>query len=235
MKSTSQLRSIESRDSLVLDYQNYARAICFKIIKQFGIPKEIIGELISAANLGLVEAACKFDQNYGVDFKVYAYFRIRGEAIDFLRKNTNLSPLQYKRLKAWQELENLAQSSYHREKLGEQASPEAEISKLLNLLGDGAIIYQLHKSSHSEDSFLQKYSSEVSNQKISEKIIELLEVLDPREYKIIYDFYFLDKTFMEIAKEMNNFSKSWMSRLHHQALRKMRQAYIQQTIVKKRE
>ncbi len=231
MTATCKNQKIETRDKLVLEYQNYARAICFKIVQQLSIPKEFLSDLIAAANLGLVEAANKFDPNYGVDFKVYAYFRIRGEAIDFLRRNTNLSTLQYRRLKAWQELENLAQSSIHQKNLlQDKSSKEEEIAKLLNLLAEGVIIYQLQKAQSPEEIYLNNYSAEIGTIRTSEKITELLEVLDEREYKIIYDFYFLDKSFVEIAKEMNNLSKSWMSRLHHQALKKMRQSYLKHSI-----
>ncbi len=221
------------RDKLVYEYQNYARAICFKIINQFKIPHEFLIDLLAAANLGLVEAANKFDPSFGVDFKAYAYFRIRGEAIDFLRRNTSLTTSQYKRLKAWQKLESHAQATYHQKSpLVSEESEEVQISKLLNLLAEGVIIYQLQKAPTSLEQYLKNYSSELASVNMSEKISELLEVLDPREYKLIYDFYFLDKTFVEISRELNNFSKSWMSRLHHQALGKMRQAYLDQAVPK---
>ncbi len=42
-------------------------------------------DLISAGTVGLVKAARSFDVNRGVEFKTYAYIRIRGAVIDELR------------------------------------------------------------------------------------------------------------------------------------------------------
>ena len=47
--------------------------------------------LMSAAMLGLVEAAKQFDPTQDVQFKTFAYLRIRGAVIDELRRNSVVS------------------------------------------------------------------------------------------------------------------------------------------------
>ncbi len=49
-----------------------------------------IDDLIQIGMLGLVNAAEKFKKKPGVSFSSYARIRIKGEIIDFLRKNSNL-------------------------------------------------------------------------------------------------------------------------------------------------
>ena len=49
-----------------------------------------IDDLIQIGMLGLVNAAEKFTKKPGVSFSSYARIRIKGEIIDFLRKNSNL-------------------------------------------------------------------------------------------------------------------------------------------------
>ena len=49
-----------------------------------------IEDLIQQGMEGLIHAAQKYTPKEGVDFKQYAYLRIRGSIIDFLRKNSNL-------------------------------------------------------------------------------------------------------------------------------------------------
>ena len=49
-----------------------------------------IDDLIQIGMLGLVTAADNFVQKPGVTFASYARIRIKGEIIDFLRKNSNL-------------------------------------------------------------------------------------------------------------------------------------------------
>jgi RNA polymerase sigma factor FliA len=49
-----------------------------------------IEDLIQQGMEGLIHAAQKYTPKEGVNFKQYAYLRIRGSIIDFLRKNSNL-------------------------------------------------------------------------------------------------------------------------------------------------
>lgn len=55
---------------------------------QPGVSQE---DLISAGTLGLVEAAHRFDPSMGVQFVTFAYQRVKGAVIDFLRDNDQLS------------------------------------------------------------------------------------------------------------------------------------------------
>lgn len=51
------------------------------------VPKHIeIEELVAAGNLGLVDAASKFEGAKQVQFRSYAQFRIRGAILDYLRE-----------------------------------------------------------------------------------------------------------------------------------------------------
>jgi RNA polymerase sigma factor for flagellar operon FliA len=49
-----------------------------------------IDNLEAAGTLGLVEAATRFDADRGINFKTYAYTRIRGAIYDELRRNSPL-------------------------------------------------------------------------------------------------------------------------------------------------
>ena len=49
-----------------------------------------IEDLIQQGMEGLIQAAQKYTSKEGVDFTQYAYLRIRGSIIDYLRKNSNL-------------------------------------------------------------------------------------------------------------------------------------------------
>ena len=52
-----------------------------------GLPKRItVEELQSAAYMGLVEAATRFDAQRGISFTTFAYPRIAGAIIDYLRE-----------------------------------------------------------------------------------------------------------------------------------------------------
>ena len=71
--------------SLVERYIPFADKIA--ALKRRTLPKRItIEELQSAAYLGLVESACRFDSSKGIPFTTFAYPRIFGAIIDYLRE-----------------------------------------------------------------------------------------------------------------------------------------------------
>ena len=49
-----------------------------------------VEDLIQQGMEGLIHAAQKYTPKDGVEFNQYAYLRIRGSIIDYLRKNSNL-------------------------------------------------------------------------------------------------------------------------------------------------
>jgi len=75
----------DERNTLILAHQTLADNLAWKQKKI--IPKFIsIDELKSAAYLGLVDAASKFDSRKCDSFAAYACIRIRGEIQDYLRE-----------------------------------------------------------------------------------------------------------------------------------------------------
>lgn len=79
----------DRRDQLIMDHLSLVRHVVGRLLAE--LPPDVDSEnLHSAATLGLVEAANKFDPARGVDFKVYAATRIRGAALDELRRNCPL-------------------------------------------------------------------------------------------------------------------------------------------------
>lgn len=82
----------------VKDYLPFVKQIAFSIKRR--LPRHVdVNDLISAGSVGLMQAANKFDPNRGVDFKAYAYRRIYGSIMDYVRKEikwakitTNIDP-----------------------------------------------------------------------------------------------------------------------------------------------
>src|SRR5579863_980197 len=72
-------------ENLVEVHRSYAQALAAQILR--GLPSHVDrSEVNSAAELGLVEAASSYDSRRGVQFKTFAYYRIRGAVYDCLRK-----------------------------------------------------------------------------------------------------------------------------------------------------
>lgn len=72
------------RKKLVVDNMYLAERIAFK--KKRSVPPQVdVEELKSAAYFGLVDAAEKYKEGVG-NFPTYAYYRINGAVIDYLRE-----------------------------------------------------------------------------------------------------------------------------------------------------
>src|SRR5579872_5609272 len=72
-------------ENLVEMHRSYAQALAAQILR--GMPSRVDRlEINAAAELGLVEAASSYDARRGVQFKTFAYYRIRGAVYDCLRK-----------------------------------------------------------------------------------------------------------------------------------------------------
>lgn len=70
------------RDELIKRYLSFAESLAKKYYKN--APSFIdLSDLISAAQMGLVDAASRFDPNKG-SFITYAYYRIRGEIYSWI-------------------------------------------------------------------------------------------------------------------------------------------------------
>lgn len=76
---------MDTMQQLVLQYVPLANKLAYR--KKRSLPSFVdIEELKSAAYLGLVEAATRFDTKYGAAFSTYAYSRISGAICDYLRE-----------------------------------------------------------------------------------------------------------------------------------------------------
>ncbi len=79
-----------SRDELIINHVDFARHVVRKTVAN--LPDRIDLENLEAAGmLGLVEASQRYDDSRGVDFRTFAYPRVRGAVLDELRRNSPLS------------------------------------------------------------------------------------------------------------------------------------------------
>jgi RNA polymerase sigma factor for flagellar operon FliA len=84
-----QVRAHAQRDELILGHLPLVRHIIGRLAAK--LPHGIdVENLEAAGTLGLVEAANRYDSERGIQFKTFAYTRIRGAIYDELRRNCPL-------------------------------------------------------------------------------------------------------------------------------------------------
>jgi RNA polymerase sigma factor for flagellar operon FliA len=74
----------QAREEFIISYISYVNSVARAVSKQFGCPE--VEDLRSCGYQGLLEAADNFDPTKNVAFKYYAYIRIYGRMLDFMRK-----------------------------------------------------------------------------------------------------------------------------------------------------
>lgn len=215
--------AVSPRDELVEEYDVFARQIVRRLISTMGLPFEMHDELMSAAYLGLVEAASRYDGREGVEFKFYAYLRIKGSIIDSIRETAALPRRAYRSVKAMAAVQSLREEMSNGFRQG--TKPE-QLEKLYKLASKSLLARRLSLSDISDD--VAPLDEKETPDKVIERrsrgirLRELVKKLPEREQRIIEKYYFEDQPFFELMKDDPNLSKSWISRLHSKALDKLK-------------
>lgn len=94
------------RDRLVHQHLGLVRHVLSRIVTE--LPETVDRENLRGAGLlGLVEAAARFDPERGVEFRQFAYRRIRGAVVDELRRNC---PLPQSMFELWSQVRDVIAS-----------------------------------------------------------------------------------------------------------------------------
>lgn len=229
--------NIEKRDKFVMDYLPLVKYVVGKFM--IYLPSHIDQEdLIESGILGLIEAAGRFKEDKNVKFKTYAFHRIRGAVLDYLR-------LQDWVPRSVREKDNLIKEAYNtlEQKFSRTPQPEeiaeelgiscSELDKILADIGMCSLLYIEDINLGNDDDSRIKANEILKDNKYTEPLnaLELMEEqeileraitnLRPNEKLVITLYYYEDMLLREIAEVMN-LSESRVSQLHHRALMSIR-------------
>ena len=221
------------RDDLIIEYQEYVRSLVGQMVQAMGLPSAHFDEFVSAGFLGLVEAAERFRPDSGVEFRNFAYLRIRGAVIDSIRACSDLSGRAYHYAQALKRANELRSSEVEEDALA-PVEGKGSLARILEYSARIAMAFRL--SLDNSDGQLSQEGPHISNPEVlvsdrQEAILvkRLLAQLPDKERLIIEEHYFNDKSFIEISREYPSLSKSWISRLHTRALTLLKEAYVEST------
>lgn len=199
----------------------YAHALAAEVMRR--LPPDLERKDIQGwAELGLVEAANSFDRTRGVQFKTFAYYRIKGAIYDGLRKMGWYPKGQYQLMRF-----EMAANEYLRDVSGEApraGSAEAQLSDLKELTGNLMSCYMLSlevmaqepvdtKQVSAEDAVVR--GEQTKNLKRS--LLQLPEI----NRRVLEYCYFGGLTLEEIGRKLG-LSRSWVCRLHAKSLALLR-------------
>ncbi len=205
--------------------------LVLSVLKRFNDRKESMDDLFQVGCIGLMKAIDNFDLSHNVRFSTYACPMIIGEVRRHLRDNGSIrvsrsyKDIAYKAInyKDKYMLEN------HREPTINEIAEFLNVDSVDVILALEAIQDTVSMSTPIYDNGGDVIELEdqlggtdyiTENWMRNNMIKEAFSKLSKREQAIIYDRYYLDKTQMEIAQELN-ISQAQVSRLEKNALKVM--------------
>jgi RNA polymerase sigma factor FliA len=211
-----------------LDLSRRAAAMIFPRVRQY-LEFE---ELVALGNTGLAEAATRYDETRGATFATFAWYRVQGSIIDGIRRNTNLPR------RVWHKLVALRAASEYLEHRAERDAgaaakgtapaegPDA-LAAVKDALSAIRTMYMtslegLRESKGFEPSDEERTVDEkIDLGRLASRLREAIAKLPERERALVTKHYWEGKNLMEAGEDLG-ISKSWASRLHAQAVDRLR-------------
>lgn len=215
----------------ILDHLPLVKHIVKKIMYNIGgkIERE---DLISAGTVGLVKAAQGFDSTRGVEFKTYAYIRVRGAVIDELRNLSFIPNAVHSDIRLIRQVYQSITAQTGRPPTDEELSDAVGIplTKMYKVLEDARKqnFMSIHGLSDDKPSFEamtppddNPTPDEVAEKKETlENLTKAISELPRRDRHVLLLYYERDLTMKETA-EVLGVTESRVSQLHASALFKL--------------
>jgi RNA polymerase sigma factor for flagellar operon FliA len=222
---------LQRRNALIEEYTDYAEHVVERIMRSMRLPTVSKDDFLSAGFLGLIEAAGRYENARGHEFRAYAYMRIRGAIIDFIRTSCELTGYAYRRFKAIEAAQELREAELEgravtsRDRSQQAYNPTTYLEKI-------AIAFKLSTPSEEEEADPDREEQQnpenfLQNKQKIEKIRSIVATLPEKERTIIEQYYFCDRKLVEVADQFAGLSKSWVSRLHDRALELLREKMLE--------
>ncbi len=200
--------SKEEKDKIVLENINLVKKVASKIYYRLPRGEVDFDELVNIGVIGLLKALDNYNEDFA-KFSTYAYIRIRGEILDYLR-SLDIVPRGI------------------RDKIKKEEKPIDEqmeiplsssaiflsIEKAIGGTEDLKLIDTLRSKAESPEEYAYKIE-------LREKIEDTLNLLTENEKKVIQMIFFEEKDLKEIS-EILGISMGRISQLKSQGLKKLK-------------
>jgi RNA polymerase sigma factor for flagellar operon FliA len=184
--------------------------------------------------LGLIDAACRFDEARGIKFETFAERRVRGAMIDALRRDAWPRGVRRQRRELEAAREDLRRELGAEPSLADLAarvgSDEVRLSRTIVRINTIESTSPLSAGDHVDNSTLPT-ALVPSEPMAPDRAYEELEVRDrvraaiaslpPRERKVVGLYYYAEATMKQIGAEIG-VNESRVSQLHARAIQRLR-------------
>lgn len=226
MQPTDATPSLVDRDQLIEQHRSYVRALAIKIMQS--LPMQVdLQELIAYGDVGLIEAAERFDPRRGVAFPTFAHYRIKGAIYDGLREMGFFSRSAHGKSRFTANANDLLQAAADDEQAqaaGVPSSVEDEIATTQSLIDALIPAYLLSLDTDAIPQIVDQQAlsmEQIEQRELIGFVMGLVKELSDDEQQLLDAIYFKHRSMTSLAAEMG-ISKSWISRLHSRAIQHLR-------------
>jgi RNA polymerase sigma factor for flagellar operon FliA len=188
-------------------------------------------ELVSLGDLGLVEAASRFDPDGGASFATFAWYRVQGAILDGIRRSTAIPRRVWAQLCALRAASEVlesraAQEAAARTRGAAPPSTEARLHEVKEAMAAIETVYALSARASLDDivdtaADPAHAPERFATAALGDRLDAALAQLPAKERTLVQKHYFEGKNLLEAGQELG-ISKSWASRLHAQAVERLR-------------
>ena len=188
-------------------------------------------ELVAHGQEGLAEAAQRFDPSRGASFTTFAWYRVNGAIIDGLRRATNMPRRVWAKLLALRAANEYLETAAEREAGARERGiePPTGAEALAAVKDRLSAIRTMYLTSLEaiRDSKIEPVAEpptpeeRIDTVRLAKRLRDAIDSLPERERALMTKHYWEGKNLLEAGAELG-ISKSWASRLHAQAVEKLR-------------
>jgi len=195
-----------------------------------------LGDLVQDGMIGLIDAACRFDEERGIKFETFAERRVRGAMIDALRRDAWPRGVRRQRRELEAAREELRRELGAEPSLADLArrigSDEARLGRTIVRINTIESTSPLSAGENVDGSSLppalvpsepQSPDRAYEEQEVRDRIRAAIASLPPRERKVIGLYYYGEATMKQIGAEIG-VNESRVSQLHARAVQRLRKA-----------
>jgi RNA polymerase sigma factor for flagellar operon FliA len=195
-----------------------------------------LSDLVQDGMLGLIDAACRFDEARGIKFETFAERRVRGAMIDALRRDAWPRGVRRQRRELETAREELRRELGAEPSLADLAarvgSDEARLGKTIVRINTIEQTSPLSAGEHIDGSTLPAAlcpseptapDRAYEEQEVRDRMRAAIALLPPRERKVIGLYYYGEATMKQIGAEIG-VNESRVSQLHARAVQRLKKA-----------
>jgi RNA polymerase sigma factor for flagellar operon FliA len=203
-----------------------AAIVARQVSRSCGAEMEV-GDLLTFAQQGLLDASRKFDATRGIPFAGYARLRVRGAVIDGIRAASKLTRYSHQKLCAMEAAlhysEGLAEDVLGGGAANAGAEAEQALHEHLSAMATAMALGAVANTALQDGERIavadsqQSPESLATERELASQLREAIAALPDQEAEILRRHY-LEGERLDVASQSMGLSKSWGSRLHTRAL-----------------